>query len=149
MFSTTAFRPVFIGLFAGLWLATGLVPNLFAQATESPTQTPEPLFHDSHFHLTNYVHEGISTRRMLELMGDKVGRVALFGIPLTQKWDYFLNGKRRPGYYLESTSEMYYYSFVDAMIARQYLRLNETDRERFDPFIVGFNPTDMNARDHV
>lgn len=149
MFFTAAVRPRLTGLFSALLLASSLMPHLFAQSAEPPTETAEPLFHDSHFHLTNYVHEGISTRRMLELMGDKVGRVALFGIPLTQKWDYFLNGKRRPGYYLESTSEMYYYSFVDAMIARQYLRLNETDRERFDPFIVGFNPTDMNARDHV
>jgi hypothetical protein len=149
MFITAQLRRGLIGLFAGLWLVTELAANLFAQAAQSPSQTPEPLFHDGHFHLTNYVQEGISTRRMLELMGDKVGRVALFGIPLMQKWDYFLNGNRRPGYYLESTSEMYYYSFVDAMIARQYLRLSEADRERFDPFIVGFNPTDMNAKDHV
>jgi len=137
------------GLAAGLFAAVGLPNNVFAQAAQPSAEAPEPLFHDSHFHLSNYVHEGISTRRMLDLMGDKVGRVALFGIPLTQKWDYFLNGKRRPGYYLESTSEMYYYSFVDAMIAKQYLRLSEADRERFDPFIVGFNPTDMNGKDHV
>lgn len=148
-FCTAAFRLGLNGLVAVLLIATGPAPTLFVQAAEPPTQAPEPLFHDSHFHLTNYVHEGLSARRMLALMGDKVGRVALFDIPLTQKRDYFLNGKRRPGYYLESTSEMYYYSFVDAMIARQYLRLNESDRERFDPFIVGFNPTDMNAKDHV
>ena len=79
----------------------------------------EPLFHDSHFHLSNYVHEGIDTSRLLELMDDEVGRVALFGIPLMQKWDYFVNGRRRPGYYLESDAEMYYYSFIDALIARQ------------------------------
>ncbi|MFN8854465.1 MAG: amidohydrolase, partial [Planctomycetaceae bacterium] len=98
-----------VTLFLSLWI--GSASGLFAQVNEATAEDNEPLFHDSHFHLSNYVHEGISTRRMLEVMGDKVGRVALFGIPLTQKWDYFLNGKRRPGYYLESTSEMYYYSF--------------------------------------
>lgn len=114
---------------------------------DQPAQ--KPLFHDVHFHLTNYVHEGIDTRRLLELMENKVGRVALFGIPLTQKWDFFVNGNRRPNYYLESDAEMYYYSFIDAMIAAQYLRLGEKDRQRFDPFIVGFNPTDMNGKDHI
>jgi hypothetical protein len=44
---------------------------------------------------------------------------------------------------------MYYYSFIDALIARQYLRLPEKDRQRFDPFIVGFNPTDMNGKQHI
>ena len=107
------------------------------------------LFHDIHFHLTNYIHEGINTTRLLELMDDKVGRVALFGIPLMQKWDYFINGDRRPAYYLDSGAEMYYYSFIDALIARQYLRLKEQDRKRFDPFIVGFNPTDINGKDHI
>lgn len=122
----------------------------------SPEATPlsepagqEYLLHDIHFHLTNYVHEGISAPKLLELMGDKVGRVAFFGLPLSQKWDFFLTGQRRPGYYLESDSEMYYYSFIDAMTAAEYLRLPEKDRKRFDPFIVGFNPTDMNAKDHI
>jgi hypothetical protein len=109
----------------------------------------EPLFHDIHFHLTNYLQEGIDTNRMLDIMGGRVGRVALFGIPLLQKWDPFLNGERRPKYYLETGAELYYYSFIDAMIARQYLRLKEKDRERFDPFIVGFNPTDMNGKEHI
>jgi len=126
-------------------------PATPAPASAPPSQPipPEPLFNDIHFHLTNYVHEGITSRRMLSLMENKVGRVALFGIPLSQKWDFFLNGKRRPGYYLESSGEMYYYSFIDAMIARQYQKLAPADRERFDPFIVGFNPTDMNAPDHI
>jgi len=107
------------------------------------------LLHDIHFHLTNYVQEGISATKLLELMGDKVGRVAFFGIPLTQKWDFFVTGNRRPGYYLETDSEMYYYSFIDAMTAAEYLPLPEKDRKRFAPFIVGFNPTDMNAKNHI
>jgi predicted TIM-barrel fold metal-dependent hydrolase len=107
------------------------------------------LLHDIHFHLTNYVQEGISATKLLELMGDKVGRVAVFGVPLSQKWDFFVTGQRRPGYYLETDSEMYYYSFIDAMTAAEYLRLPEIHRKRFDPFIVGFNPTDMNAKDHI
>lgn len=39
-------------------------------------------FNDSHFHLTNYVQKGPSLEEFLKTcMGDRVGRVALFGIP--------------------------------------------------------------------
>ena len=38
-------------------------------------------FYDSHFHLTNYIQEGISARQFLEIMGTRVGRSTLFGIP--------------------------------------------------------------------
>ena len=39
---------------------------------------------DSHFHLTNYVQQGTDIHDFLKIMGTKVGRVALFGIPLQQ-----------------------------------------------------------------
>ncbi len=106
-------------------------------------------FNDSHFHLTNYIQEGLTLPAFLKIMGDKAGRVAVFGIPLQQKWDYFESGARAPDYYLLSDAELYYYSFTDAIIADQYLRLPPQDRARFDPMITGFNPTDMYAADHI
>ena len=36
------------------------------------------LFNDSHFHLTNYVQEGLSIREYLAIMGDKIGRSTLY-----------------------------------------------------------------------
>ncbi|HVY06496.1 MAG TPA: amidohydrolase family protein [Burkholderiales bacterium] len=106
-------------------------------------------FNDSHFHLTNYIQEGPTLPEFLKIMGDRTGRAAVFGIPLQQKWDYFESGDRAPDYYLLSDAELYYYSFVDAMIANQYLKLPPTDRARVDPMITGFNPTDMYAADHI
>lgn len=106
-------------------------------------------FNDSHFHLTNYIQEGLTLPEFLKIMGDKAGRVAVFGIPLQQKWDYFESGARAPDYYLLSDAELYYYSFTDAIIADQYLHLPPRDRARFDPMITGFNPTDMYAADHI
>jgi len=50
---------------------------------------------DSHFHLTNYVQEGTDIRDFLKIMGDKVGRVAIFGIPLQQQWSYARTGNAR------------------------------------------------------
>jgi Amidohydrolase len=106
-------------------------------------------FNDSHFHLTNYIQEGLSLPEYLKIMGNRTGRAAVFGIPLQQKWDYFESGPRAPDYYLLSDAELYYYSFIDAMIADQVLHLPPEDRKRIDPMITGFNPTDMYAVDHI
>jgi predicted TIM-barrel fold metal-dependent hydrolase len=104
---------------------------------------------DSHFHLTNYVQEGPDIREFLALMGDRVGRVAVFGIPLQQTWSHENSGGFAPTYYLQSDAPLYYYSFTDAWIATQYLKLEPGERARFDPMITGFNPADMYAADHI
>jgi len=104
---------------------------------------------DSHFHLTNYVQEGTEIHAFLKIMGDKVGRVALFGIPLQQTWDYGNSGDFAPTYYLQTDAPLYYYSFTDAFIAMAYRSLTKDEQARFDPMITGFNPADMYAADHI
>ncbi|MGH7678597.1 MAG: amidohydrolase family protein [Gemmatimonadaceae bacterium] len=106
-------------------------------------------FNDSHFHLTNYIQRGTSVRAFLEMMGTRVGRVALFGIPLQQQWSTRVDGDNAPVYYLNTDAPLYYYSFTDADIAMAYLSLSPEARSRFDPMITGFNPTDMYATDHI
>ncbi len=113
------------------------------------TQTGGIDFNDSHFHLTNYIQEGTDIRAFLKIMGDKTGRVALFGIPLQQQWSYRVDGPRAPTYYLNTDAPLYYYSFTDAWIAMAYQSLSEEQKARFDPMITGFNPTDMYAADHI
>ena len=107
------------------------------------------LLDDCHFHLTNYIQEGIDVHRFLELMGDKVGRSALFGIPLQQTWSYANTGDFAPTYYLQTDAPLYYYSFTDAFIAMQYRSLSKAEQARLDPMITGFNPADMYAADHI
>ena len=125
-------------------------PPLPAPRQTAARATPATaLFHDAHFHLTNYVQEGPSVARVLELMGDRVGRVALTGIPLQQTWAYENSGDDAPTYYLQSDAPLYYYSFVDAVTATEWLKLDAPARARFDPMITGFNPADMYAVDHV
>lgn len=115
-----------------------------------PAQSsPDYLFNDSHFHLTNYIQEGTDIHDFLKIMGDKAGRVALFGIPLQQQWSYFVDGDRAPTYYLNTDAPLYYYSFTDAWIAMAYKSLTKEQQARFDPMITGFNPTDMYAADHI
>ena len=104
---------------------------------------------DSHLHLTNYVQEGTNIHDFLKIMGTKVERVALFGIPLQQEWSYGNTGDFAPTYYLQSDAPLYYYSFTDAFIAKAYQSLSPAEQARFDPMITGFNPTDMYAADHI
>ncbi|HKX12163.1 MAG TPA: amidohydrolase family protein [bacterium] len=115
----------------------------------APSVSLAQVANDCHFHLTNYIQEGTDIHKFLELMGDKVGRVALFGIPLQQTWSYPNSGDFAPSYYLQSDAPLYYYSFTDAYIATAYLSLSNEQRARFDPMITGFNPADMYGADHI
>jgi len=104
---------------------------------------------DSHFHLTNYVQRGPTLKQFLPLLGDSIGRVAVFGIPLQQEWLDAVTGDNAPSYYLHSDAPLYYYSFVDANIAMEYRSLSPAEQARFDPMITGFNPSDMYAADQI
>ena len=106
-------------------------------------------FYDSHFHLTNYVQEGLTPKQFLAIMGTRVGRSTLFGIPLQQQWSYANSGDLAPTYYLQTDAPLYYYSFTDAIIASAYRSLSPAEQARFDPMITGFNPADMYGVDHI
>jgi hypothetical protein len=139
-------RGASIGLLAARFLAGAITSLAACNASAQPTGCQ---FSDSHFHLTNYVQEGPTAGAVLKLMGSRVCRSTLFGIPLQQQWSYGETGDFAPAYYLEADAPLYYYSFVDAMIAQAWLALPPADRGRFDPMITGFNPADMYAADHV
>jgi predicted TIM-barrel fold metal-dependent hydrolase len=124
-----------------VWLAPCCQPAL--------CQTAPYELNDAHFHLTNYIQEGTDIHEFLKMMGAKVGRVALFGIPLQQQWSYQNSGDFGPTYYLQTDAPLYYYSFTDAYIAMAYRSLSQEEKTRFDPMITGFNPTDMYAVDHI
>ena len=109
----------------------------------------EPEVNDVHFHLTNYIQNGTDIHDFLKIMGTKVGRVAIFGIPLQQEWSYQNSGDFAPTYYLQTDAPLYYYSFTDAYIAMAYRSLAPEQQARLDPMITGFNPADMYAADHI
>jgi predicted TIM-barrel fold metal-dependent hydrolase len=140
---------------AGCALAVAAATLSAARDGQSPqsgggsTAANAYLFNDTHFHLTNYVQEGIDVHDFLKVMGNKAGRVALFGIPLQQTWAYGNTGDFAPTYYLQTDAPLYYYSFTDAFIAMAYRSLTKEEQARFDPMITGFNPADMYAADHI
>jgi predicted TIM-barrel fold metal-dependent hydrolase len=136
--------PIALLMVTGSFLGSGPV-----NAQSSTTSQSQFEFNDSHFHLTNYIQEGTDIHDFLKIMGNKVGRVALFGIPLQQQWSYQNSGDRAPTYYLQTDAPLYYYSFTDAYIAMAYKSLSEGEQARFDPMITGFDPSDMYAADHI
>jgi predicted TIM-barrel fold metal-dependent hydrolase len=120
-----------------------------ASAVLAQGTPPSDQFNDCHFHLTNYVQQGIDVRDFLLMMGSRVPRSTLFGIPLQQTWSYENSGNYAPTYYLQSDAPLYYYSFTDAFIAMAYRSLPPEQQARLDPMITGFNPADMYAADHI
>src|SRR5580692_2342591 len=130
-----------------VFLASLLLVSCYSTAAQSTSDQAE--LNDSHFHLTNYIQQGTDIHDFLAIMGTKVGRVALFGIPLQQQWSYQNSGDFAPTYYLQTDAHLYYYSFTDAYIAMAYRSLTPEQQARFDPMITGFNPSDMYAADHI
>ena len=135
----------------GAFFALTLLLIFFVRARplDAQAQGAANEFDDSHFHLTNYIQQGIDVRKFLEIMGTRVSRSTLFGIPLQQQWSYANSGDFAPTYYLQSDAPLYYYSFTDAYIASVYRALSKAEQARFDPMITGFNPADMYGVDHI
>jgi hypothetical protein len=138
-----------ISVLYGFPVALGLLAVVFAHALGAQGPGAANEFYDSHFHLTNYIQEGLTPREFLRIMGTRVGRSTLFGIPLQQQWSYGNSGTFAPTYYLQSDAPLYYYSFTDAYIASVYKALAPAEQARFDPMITGFNPADMYGADHI
>jgi hypothetical protein len=130
-------------------LFVGPIVVLLLSVISAHTQISNYEFNDSHFHLTNNVQQGPNIHDFLNMMGNKAGRVALFGIPVQQQWSFRVDGDHAPTYYLHSDAPLYYYSFTDAWIAMEYKSLTREQQARFDPMITGFNPADMYAADHI
>jgi len=136
-------------LLVGSWGVATALALFIVSARVSAQAARDDEFNDSHFHLTNYVQKGTDIRTFLQIMGTRVKRSTLFGIPLQQMWSYQNSGNFAPTYYLQSDAPLYYYSFTDAYIAMTYKSLSKAEQDRFDPMITGFNPADMYAADHI
>jgi hypothetical protein len=133
-----------IGIWIGSLMLIGLLTG--APCAQEPGNAE---FHDAHLHLTNYIQQGTKLKDYVAMLGSTVGRSTVFGIPLQQQWDYGNTGDFAPTYYLQSDAPLYYYSFTDAHLAMQFLALKPEEQALLDPMIIGFNPADMYAVDHI
>ena len=127
--------------------AQTFLPLQTSPSTRPASSLGHPLT-DSHFHVRNYVQKGITLNQAYDILRQEgVERAAVFGIPLQQRWD--METQVAPSYYLHDDQALYYYSAIDAMVAVEYQSLSKKKRAAFDPMIVGFNPTDGWAVDHI
>lgn len=80
-----------MALSSALRLVALAAASLAVVAATAPAAAQVPAnaeVHDAHFHLTNYIQEGTDIRDFLAIMGDKVGRSVVLGLPLQQTWSY-------------------------------------------------------------
>ena len=71
----------------------------------------------------------------------------LLGMPCCKKWSK--DEPERPLTFTDDNACCYPYSYSDQMIADAWLSLGSATRARFAPCISAFNPTDLNAAEHV
>jgi len=103
---------------------------------------------DCHLHLVDFLQRTDGIKVVLEAMNKAgVDHTMICGMPLVKQWA--MSEHEQPQYYLDDDARCYWYSATDALVARELSKLNDEDRQRFHPFICGFNSADRNAVDHV
>ncbi len=103
---------------------------------------------DGHLHYVNFFQETEGMKKLLAKMDEgNIDHAMISGVSVVKKWHE--DEPQRPPYYMGDDANVYWYSSTDELVARAVEALPEKDRARFHPFITGFNPTDMNAVDHI
>lgn len=105
-------------------------------------------FSDAHLHYVDFFQESEGMTPLLEAMAaGGVDHVMISGIPVAKKWHE--DEPKRPRYYAGDDAGAYWYSATDILVAEAVRRLPAEQRERFHPFLSGFNPADKNADAHI
>ena len=103
---------------------------------------------DAQLHYVNFVQETDGMDALFNAMDDgNIRDVAIMGLGVAKKWEE--SAPKEPRYYMGDEAPVYYYSATDALLASAILALPEARQARLHPFIAGFNPTDMNAVNHI
>ena len=103
---------------------------------------------DCHLHLVDFLQRTDGIKAALNAM-DRSGveEAVVSGMPVVKEWP--TTERRRPEYYLEDDSRVYWYSATDVLVERQVRSLPADQQRRIHPIICGFNGADRNAIDHV
>ena len=120
----------------------------FAGLLACTAQARDYRYSDAHLHYVDFFQESAGMDELLEQMtANGIDHVMLSGIPVAKKWDE--DEPKRPRYYAGDDANAYWYSATDVFVAAAYKRLPAEQRERFHPFLSGFNPNDKNADAHI
>jgi predicted TIM-barrel fold metal-dependent hydrolase len=135
-------------------------------------------YHDAHFHPWNYVHQGPSLPRLIEMMDSAhMGRCVLAPLPTRQMMNdkgesfrpamgeascgctyYILDPKIRSGIdvsredyakVIESSPGMAHDTECDTHTAIDFLKLSDAQKKRFDPMVTGLNLGDVRCSESL
>ncbi len=114
----------------------------------SPSHARDYHYTDAHLHYVDFFQETEGMPALLKQMdANRVDHVMIAGIPLAKKWHE--DEPKRPRYYAGDDADAYWYSATDFYVAAALGELSPKRRERFHPFLSGFNPVDKNADAHI
>lgn len=103
---------------------------------------------DAHLHYVDFFQETDGMPALLEQMdAHDIEHVMITGVSVAKKWHE--DEPRRPRYYAGDDAGAYWYSATDHIVAHALQELTPQQRQRFHPFLTGFNPNDKNADEHV
>ena len=106
-------------------------------------------FNDSHFHLTNYIQQGIEARQFLQIMGtaSAARRCSAFRCSSTGRTRTPATSRRPTT--CRATRRSTTTRSPTPTSRAPTSRCRQAEQARFDPMITGFNPADMYGVDHI
>ncbi|WP_375738475.1 amidohydrolase family protein [Pseudomonas boanensis] len=105
-------------------------------------------YSDAHLHYVDFFQESEGMQRLVkEMDAGGIDHVMISGIPVAKKWHE--DEPKRPRYYAGDDAGAYWFSATDVFVAAAVKALPAEQRQRFHPFLTGFNPNDKNADAHI
>ncbi|MDD1013387.1 amidohydrolase family protein [Pseudomonas rubra] len=111
-------------------------------------QAREYRYSDAHLHYVDFFQETAGMDALIKAMdAARIDQSMISGIPVAKKWHE--DEPKRPRYYAGDDADAYWYSATDIYVAAALEKLGPAQRQRFHPFLSGFNPVDKNAVAHI
>ncbi|HWD32184.1 MAG TPA: amidohydrolase family protein [Pseudomonas sp.] len=116
--------------------------------TLQSVQAREYRYSDAHLHYVDFFQESEGMEALLKAMNAaRIDQSMISGVAVAKKWHE--DEPKRPRYYAGDDADAYWYSATDTYVAAALEKLEPEQRQRFHPFLTGFNPVDKNAVAHI
>ncbi|WP_442108825.1 amidohydrolase family protein [Pseudomonas sp. NUPR-001] len=116
--------------------------------TLQSVQAREYRYSDAHLHYVDFFQETEGMEALLKAMDKaRIDQSMISGVAVAKKWHE--DEPKRPRYYAGDDADAYWYSATDIYVAAALEKLPPQQRQRFHPFLTGFNPVDKNAVAHI
>ncbi|MFS0827744.1 amidohydrolase family protein [Pseudomonas phoenicis] len=129
-------------------IARALAAVICTGLLSQPCLAREYRYTDAHLHYVDFFQETEGMPALLKAMDEAgVDQSMISGIPVAKKWHE--DEPKRPRYYAGDDASAYWYSATDVYVAAALQALSPEQRQRFHPFLSGFNPVDKNSAKHI